>query len=108
MKTRILEIIQALGISGAEFAKEIKISTGNLSDWTKGRVAPTTAALIRILQRYRVNINWLLSGEGEMFLSDAPIPIKHQVKSNEDLIKLLEELKDRLDSLEERFKNSQT
>jgi SOS-response transcriptional repressor LexA len=65
VKQRLNALISMLGITKSEFAKAIKVSPGNVSDWfNKENSNPGQAALKRICEVYNVNLNWLLTGEG--------------------------------------------
>jgi len=48
------------------FAKLAGIPISSFSNYMKGR-APSSEALFHIRETFSVNINWLLTGEGEMF-----------------------------------------
>ena len=67
MKDRILKIMQKEGLTNAEFAEKIGISTSSLSHIFSGRNKPSLEVVMRIHKACPyVNINWLLYGEGEM------------------------------------------
>lgn len=51
----------------AIFAKETGINDKTLYTYLKGR-PPSTEALFYIYRRYRVNINWLLAGDGPIYI----------------------------------------
>jgi transcriptional regulator with XRE-family HTH domain len=67
MKDRLAELIGELGVLKKDFAQEIDVSTGNLSDWLAGKTEPSAKALARIYEKYKVNLNWLVAGAGTMF-----------------------------------------
>jgi transcriptional regulator with XRE-family HTH domain len=94
---RIVELINLLNINKKTFALSINVSPGNISDWlSKNRKAnPSMDAIIRISEKYDVNLNWLLTGKGEMFLSDNKEPQEKRVDNNE-----LINLRRRYDQLE--------
>lgn len=59
--------MQKEGLSNAEFADKIGISTSSLSHIFNGRNKPSLEVVMRIHKACPyVNINWLLYGEGEM------------------------------------------
>jgi len=61
-------LIAALGLSQSRFAASINVSPGNVSEWlSKPNKNPSSDALIRICETHNVNLNWLLTGQGEMF-----------------------------------------
>lgn len=67
MKERIIQIMQREGLSNADFAEKIGISTSSLSHIFSGRNNPSLDVVMRIHKACPyVNINWLLYGEGEM------------------------------------------
>ncbi len=67
-KERLAELIKSLGLTQAAFAVSINASPGNVSEWlSKANKNPSLDALVRICEKHRVNLNWLLTGEGQMF-----------------------------------------
>ena len=67
MKERILQLIQEEGLTNAEFAEKIGISTSSLSHILTERNKPSLEVVMRIHKAYpSINLNWLLYGEGEM------------------------------------------
>jgi len=49
------------------FAKSLGIAQGFLSEIEKGKKQPSDTLLLALSYRYKINIDWLLSGEGEMY-----------------------------------------
>lgn len=69
---RLKELIQALGMSQVEFAKNLGIAKSTVSDVINGRLKDLPNPVqLKLYREYNVNLNWLLTGEGGMFLSDA-------------------------------------
>ncbi len=67
MKDRILQIMQKEGLTNADFAKKIGISTSSLSHIFSGRNNPSLDVVMCIHKACPyVNLYWLLYGEGEM------------------------------------------
>ena len=65
MKDRIIQIMQKEGLSNAEFAEKIGISTSSLSHIFNGRNKRSLDVVIVIPKACQyVNIEWLLYGEG--------------------------------------------
>ncbi|MBQ8455609.1 MAG: helix-turn-helix transcriptional regulator [Bacteroidaceae bacterium] len=74
MKDRIRALMNHMGMSQKNFAEEICISPGTLSSIFSGRNKPTLNILNNIHERFpEVNMDWLMSGNGEMFGSAAPV-----------------------------------
>lgn len=71
MKNRILQLMRSKGMTQQEFSKATGISPASLSSIFTGRTAPTMKHA-EAMHRYfpRLNMSWLLFGEGEMFLID--------------------------------------
>lgn len=69
---RLKELIQALGMSQVEFAKNLGIAKSTVSDVINGRLKDLPNPVqLKLYREYNVNLNWLLTGEGGMFLGDA-------------------------------------
>lgn len=67
-KELLLELLSSLKISKKKFAEQLGLSQGNVSDWfNRPGYRPSIDALKRISDTYNVNLNWLITGEGEMF-----------------------------------------
>jgi transcriptional regulator with XRE-family HTH domain len=52
----------------SEFANKTKLKQATLHNYTKGR-PPNAEALFNICKYANININWLLTGEGEKYIS---------------------------------------
>lgn len=63
---RLLSVIKHAGLKKSQFAKDIGVSPSNLSDWLSGRYNPNGVVLFRISEKFSININWLMTGEGDM------------------------------------------
>lgn len=67
MKDRIFEVMKMVGMNPTDFANAIEISPAVLSSIKSGRTKPTLFLVEKIKSVYpNVNINWLITGEGEM------------------------------------------
>ncbi len=63
------DLLAALSLSKKKFAEGLGLSQGNVSDWfNKPNARPSIGALKRISETYNVNLNWLVTGEGAMFI----------------------------------------
>jgi transcriptional regulator with XRE-family HTH domain len=66
---RLRQARKALGLTQAKFAKEIGITNCYVSDLEKGKVRkPSEPVLRTILFCFRLNRDWLSTGEGPMFV----------------------------------------
>ena len=74
MKDRIIALMRHMGMSQKNFAEEICISPGTLSSIFSGRNNASLNTLNNIHERFpEVNMDWLLNGNGEMFVSGSQV-----------------------------------
>lgn len=66
---RLRLIRERLGITQAEVGEKLGIQSQHVSKYERGETVPTWENLIKLTEIYDVNINWLLTGKGSMFLS---------------------------------------
>jgi len=73
MRDRLSSLIQFSGLSQKEFAESVGISGSAITEFIKGRSKKLTSeTLSNINEKYNININWLLTGHGSMFLDKEP------------------------------------
>ena len=66
---RLKQARKALNLSQEKMAKELGTSAGYISEIESGKKkSPGSEFLASLLGRFNLNINWLLNGEGEMFV----------------------------------------
>lgn len=81
---RLKKLQLALGLQQKEMALAAGVNTGYLSDLINGkRENPGIETILKIANRFNVSLNYLLLGEGEMFLPD-----KEEVLKKEKELKL--------------------
>jgi transcriptional regulator with XRE-family HTH domain len=106
---RLKNLIKALDLNQISFASSLGMAQPNISRMISGEGRVSIEVLNRISDRYKqVNLHWLLTGIGEMFLDDLPDKIS---QVNEDSVPYtgkgrLEELEERLERLEEHLRGS--
>lgn len=66
---RLIFILKKFKIKQKEFAKTVKISPSTLSEYKKNAKKPSMDTLYRISTEYDINLNWLLTGKGEMLIA---------------------------------------
>lgn len=70
MQARVRWLIDRLGVSQADFAGKIGLTPAALSVFLSGKSKDLSAGALReILRVFNVSINWLLTGDGEVFVS---------------------------------------
>ncbi|UCH95404.1 MAG: helix-turn-helix transcriptional regulator [Candidatus Aminicenantes bacterium] len=67
---RLQLIRKRLNLLQKEFAKMLDISNASLSEMEAGNAKPRFELIYNITRKFKVNVNYLLHGEGEIFMSD--------------------------------------
>ncbi|WP_249262307.1 helix-turn-helix transcriptional regulator [Leptospira alexanderi] len=81
LKEQIEKLLETLGISQRELADSLNLSPGRINDLINGRTQDLSAEAIRKLRDvHKVNPLWLLTNEGEMFLSDKEVRTNENAK----------------------------
>lgn len=67
-KDRIEQLIKTLGLTARQFAAEIRVQPGTISNMMAGRNNPSLEVMKRIMERYpTLNPEWLIAGRGDMW-----------------------------------------
>jgi len=67
-RERIEYLMKTMDLSARQFAAQIHVQPGTISNMMGGRNNPSFEVIKRILQRYpQLNPEWLMFGEGEMW-----------------------------------------
>jgi len=85
---RIKQVRKALGFTQGQLAKEFNLKQRAISSWETGNSEPSMNALKIFCDRYKININWLLTGEGDMFIKEIrelPLHYKEAMRQNYNL-----------------------
>ena len=70
-KERIEKVMSSLGLNARQFAAEIRVQPGTISNMMAGRNNPSLEVMKRIMDRYTtLNPEWLISGRGEMWRTE--------------------------------------
>lgn len=67
MKERIKSLRKALNKSQSDFGSSLNVSLSAVQKWESGENVPSAQTVALICREYRVNEEWLLNGNGEMF-----------------------------------------
>lgn len=67
MRSRIKQLRKELNLSQQEFAEKIHISRSQLSYYESGTVNIPERSQKQICEKFNINKEWLLTGEGEMY-----------------------------------------
>lgn len=68
MNERIRQLRKALGLTLEAFGEKIGLTRSAVSNIENGHRQPTKQVVAFICREYNVNMNWLRTGEGEMFM----------------------------------------
>jgi transcriptional regulator with XRE-family HTH domain len=64
------ELINILKLSQKDFAQKTELNPGQLSRILAGKGSLTYEHLIKIAEIFNVNLNWLVTGKGDIFTKD--------------------------------------
>ena len=68
MQERFKQLLEEKGLTATKFAALIKVNASAMSHILNGRSKPGFDVLDKIAQAFPdVNLNWLISGKGELF-----------------------------------------
>lgn len=67
MKDRIFAVRKHFNLTQQQFADKLGVKRGAIANYEIGRNEPVDSVLALICREFRVNGQWLRTGEGEMF-----------------------------------------
>ena len=85
---RLKELRHKLNITQSDFANACNVKLTAISKYETGLVKPSFEMLYKIAVVYNVNLNWLILGEGEIFLQT--VALKNG--TNENIISVTQEI----------------
>ena len=77
---RLRTVRERLGMTQKEFAKFLNVGIATVQRYEREERIPSGEFLKLLLDKCNVNINWLLTGEGKMFLEEKAATIKGEKK----------------------------
>ncbi|MGV1099186.1 helix-turn-helix transcriptional regulator [Thiovibrio sp. JS02] len=78
---RLTNLVNSIGWTQEKLAKEIHSSRQTINRWVTGKVPPTRNSLSRVANATGCSLEWLLTGNGEMF--DTPDWAREETNSIE-------------------------
>lgn len=57
---RLTELLEDLGISKREMARQLEISAQSISDWSTGKITPTIEMLYIICEKYNKSADYMI------------------------------------------------
>lgn len=104
MVNRIKEIREKFFKTQANMAAILGVSRQAVNEYERGNNIIPTKALILLSSKYNININWLLTGQGNMLLSDDDkVNNNELIQQQQDKIK---ELQAQVDLLKELLQSN--
>ena len=77
---RIKKIRQALDLTQDEFGDIFNIKRQMVSSIEKDNLVLNNDKLLKLLTDYKININYILAGIGDMFIKEQPAGLKEEIK----------------------------
>jgi len=84
---RLKQARETLGLKQTEIAKALGVQSNFLSNIERGAKKPTKELIELFSSRYKINANWLLTGEGDMVIENTAAKTTPLIKEMENLIK---------------------
>lgn len=83
---RIKELKEKLRITSAEMAQELDIPVRTIGSYERDEAQAGAKFFNALLEKYNVNINWILTGNGDMFISSkTEIDVKYLAEIEQKL-----------------------
>ena len=73
------EIRKCLNITAKELAIATDIPVRTIGGYERNENPPNEKFLTKLIEKYNVNINWFLTGKGNMFILDESTNIKYEL-----------------------------
>ncbi|MCB5264744.1 MAG: XRE family transcriptional regulator [Candidatus Cloacimonetes bacterium] len=86
-RLRILR--KELGKRQSDMAKDLGLNASAISQMESGKIRPSIESLLAMWKTYKLDLHWLLTGEGEMFCESRNQLAIHKHKSWDTLQKML-------------------
>jgi transcriptional regulator with XRE-family HTH domain len=86
LKENLKKLRQELGLSVAKLSEKIDIPAMTLTNYERGERTPSAQLFIQLNKKLNVNLNWFVSGEGEMFIAPEYEDVKEEVLAEVDRI----------------------
>ena len=67
LKENLKKVRKKLGLSVAKLSDKLEIPAMTLTNYERGDRTPSAQLFIQMNKKLNVNLNWFVTGEGEMF-----------------------------------------
>lgn len=101
---RIKRIRETISYSQKQMCEFFHMSQSNYTKIENGHLNPNLEFMLILRTKFNINLNWLIAGEGEMYIRDSAIDDKDKAISillngkpiNEDIERIMDSLDDKL------------
>jgi len=100
---RLKEFRDYLNLSGEELGQVVGVQKSVIYRYEKSDIIPTKEVLDKIVSTYNINLHWLLTGTGSMFLTDQP---EGECPNCAELQKVIDKLEANLELLKSIIKDA--
>jgi transcriptional regulator with XRE-family HTH domain len=84
---RLRKVKEVLNLSLTDLSSEIGLSQSYLSELFWGKASPNFDFFYQMGKKYRVSCDWILHGEGNMFLDKAPVDPQEKFNAEREILK---------------------
>lgn len=88
-------IRKSLRLSVAKFAELLEMSASTLTGYERSERTPSWQLFAQLYKKANVNLNWFVSGEGEMFLSSQNFASEYESVKNDILAEVRKMFKEK-------------
>lgn len=85
IKENLKKIRKELDLSIAKLAVKLEMSNSTLTQYERGTRTPSAQLFIQLYKKLNINLNWFVSGEGQMFNTSNETSLDIELKVNEIL-----------------------
>ncbi|GEM_PF-2290255 len=89
---RLTELRKKQDMSQADFAERMGTNKVQVSRYETGERTPTVDYIIKLVEVFKINTNWLIAGNGEMFLDQEKRAKEPKDDGFDETIKALQKL----------------
>lgn len=98
MVERILNLVEARGITARKLSAELGLSNSAVTDWKKGRGKPSADTVVRLAEFFGVSTDYILRGKENVETGNEDI-----IKEIEEIERHIEEIASHIQGLKERL-----
>lgn len=69
-----------LKMSARELADKMNVSTGSIQNYEAAKREPNYNFMVQLCNIFNVNLNWFVTGQGEMFIKKQPADLEEQIR----------------------------